>query len=263
MATRSDSAHVHGGSSATEAGRSGLAGPDRSMVRFAAAAGVAGILLEVVMDQLHPAKSPPNDSVAAFLEYSRSSTWTAVHIGQFAGAFLVSLMLLTVARLGAVRRGVVGVLATVGGVAALLYAAVFAVQMAVDGVALKGAVHRWVTATGAADKEAAFLTASAVRDLEKGLGGFFQMLGGISLLALGLSIVVGRLLPRWTGWVASVAGAGLVAGGVLTAHTGFSSTASAVLLGPSLLLLVFVLGVSVPLWRARWLSPEPPRPDRR
>jgi hypothetical protein len=251
MATRSGSTHRHGVPSAAEVRTGGLPGPDRAMLRFAAAAGVIGVLVEIVMDQLHPATAPPNDSAAAFLEYSRSSAWTAVHIGQFTGAFLVTLMLLTIARLGAARRGATGVLATVGGFAALLYAAVFAVQMAVDGVALKGAIHRWVTATGAGEKQAAFLTASAVRDLEKGLAGFFQLLGGTSLLALGLSIAIGGLLPRWLGGVAVVAGAGLVAGGVLTAHTGFSSTASAVLLGPSVLLLVFVLGASVPMWRGR------------
>ena len=249
MATRSESAHRHGGTSPTEPEARSLTGPDRPMLRFAAAAGVTGVVLEIVMDQLHPAKAPPNDSAAAFLEYSRYGAWTAVHIGQFLGAFLLALMLLTIARLGVGRRGVTGVLATVGGLAALLYAAVFAVQMAVDGVALKGAVDRWVTATAAGEKQAAFLTASAVRDLEKGLAGFFQILGGTALLALGLSIAIGRLLPRWVGWVAVLAGAGLLAGGVVTAHTGFSSTASAVLLGPSLLLLVFVLGASVPMWR--------------
>src|SRR6476646_12100124 len=249
MATRAE--HVGKDAAASEADVGGLPGPDRPMTRFAAAAGVLGVLVVVAMDQLHPGKAPPNDSAASFLEYSRSSTWTAVHIGQCTGALLLSLMLLTVARLGAVRRGAVGVLASVGGLAAVLYAAVFAVQMAVDGVALKGAVHRWVTATGAGEKQAAFLTASALRDLEKGLAGFFQLLGGTSLLALGLSIAIGGLLPRWLGWVAVVAGAGLVAGGVLTAHTGFSSAASAVLLGPSVLLLVFVLGASVPMWRGR------------
>ena len=255
MATRAE--HVGKDATASEARVGGLPGPDRPMTRFAAAAGVLGVLLVVAMDQLHPGKAPPNDSAASFLEYSRSSTWTAVHIGQFTGALLLSLMLLTVARLGAVRRGAVGVLASVGGLAAVLYAAVFAVQMAVDGVALKGAVHRWVTAPDPTAKEAAFLTASAVRDVEKGLAGFFQMLGGTSLFALGLGIVIGHLLPRWLGFVAVLAGVGLAAGGVLTAHTGFSSTASAVLLGPSVLLLVFVLGASVPLWRGPGPFPGP------
>lgn len=255
MATRAE--HVSKDAAASEVRVGGLPGPDRPMTRFAAAAGVLGMLLVIAMDQLHPGKAPPNDSAASFLEYSRSSTWTAVHIGQFTGALLLSLMLLTIARLGAVRRGAVGVLATVGGFAAVLYAAVFAVQMAVDGVALKGAVHRWVTAPSPTAKEAAFLTASAVRDVEKGLAGFFQMLGGTSLFALGLCIVIGNMLPRWLGWVAVLAGAGLVAGGVLTAHTGFSSTASAVLLVPSVLLLVFVLGASVPLWRGPGAVPAP------
>jgi hypothetical protein len=36
---------------------------------------------------------------------------------------------------------------------------------------------------------------------------------------------------------------------VVTAHTGFSMTASRVLLGPLVLTLVFVVGVCVAMWR--------------
>ncbi|GAA3510714.1 hypothetical protein [Georgenia daeguensis] len=49
----------------------------------------------------------------------------------------------------------------------MLVAAVFAVQMAVDGVALKGAVDTWVNAAEA-DRQAAFVAAEAVRWTEKG-----------------------------------------------------------------------------------------------
>jgi hypothetical protein len=231
-------------------------GPGRAVLRAAAAAGVLGLVLEVAMDHLHPASAQPNDTVAAFREYSRSRDWTAVHLGQLAAALLIMATLVTLARLGARQTGMAGALSVGGGVTAVLYAAVFAVQMAVDGVALKAAVHAWVSAPVGTDRTAAFLVADGLRSLEKGLDGVFQVLSGLTLLGLGLSIVLGRWLPRWLGWVATVAGAGTVAGGVVTAHTGFSPTASAVLAGPSLLIAVFLIGACVCLWRL-----DPPASD--
>jgi hypothetical protein len=232
--------------------------PSRTELRAAAAAGVLGLVLEVAMDHLHPSGSQPNDTVAAFREYSRSRTWTAVHLGQLAAALLIMATLVTISRLGARRPGMAGALSVAGGVTAVLFAAVFAVQMAVDGVALKAAVHAWASATGSADKTAAFLVADAVRSLEKGLAGIFQILSGLTLLSLGLSIVLGRWLLRWIGWVAIVAGVGTVAGGIATSHTGFSPTASGILAAPSLLLAVFLVAVCVCLWRLDEPAPGAP-----
>lgn len=71
-----------------------------------------------------------------------------------------------------------------------------------------------------------------------------------ALLALGLSTVTGRRYRSWPGWVAITAGVGFLAGGASTATTGFSSQA-ATLLRPSLLLLVvFLVGTYMSLWRA-------------
>ena len=95
---------------------------------------------------------------------------------------------------------------------AVLVAAVFAVQMAVDGVALKAAINTWVDAPSPGDQSAAFQVAEAVRWTEKGLGGFFQFLNGITLLALGVSIALGARYPKWIGFVGALAGIGFVAG---------------------------------------------------
>jgi hypothetical protein len=224
-------------------------GADRSLLRLGAVAGAAGILLQVVTDQLHPSRAHPNDSPAAFAEYARSDSWVAVHIGQYVGTLLIVLALVALARSAARQHGVAGALAVVGTVAAVVVAAVFTVQMAVDGVALKAAVDVWSNAP-AADKPAAFLTADAIRSVEKGLGGFFQMTNGVTLLALGLSVALGSAFPRWLGWVGAVAGAGWFVGGVVTAHTGFSMEASRILLAPLLLSLLFLLGVCVAMWRS-------------
>ena len=123
---------------------------DRSLLRLGAVSIVLGLVLQVVMGLLHPSRADPNDSAAAFAEYARSDAWTAVHIGQFVGTLLIVVGLVAVSRHLARQAGGAGAAAVVAGLSAVLVAAVFAVQMAVDGVALTGAVDTWV---GAAEAE--------------------------------------------------------------------------------------------------------------
>jgi hypothetical protein len=218
------------------------------VLRLGAIAGVLGLLLQIAMDELHPARAKPNDSAAAFREYAQSDIWTGVHIGQFLGTLLIVLAMLALSRSAMRQPGFAGAIAVIGTVTAVLVAAVFTVQMAVDGVALKGAIDAWASATGP-DKAAAFQMADDIRSVEKGLGGFFQILNGLTLLALGLSIAFGQAFARWLGWVGTIAGVGWVTGGTITAHTGFSAQASTVLLGALVLTAVFLVGSSISMWR--------------
>jgi hypothetical protein len=50
---------------------------------------------------LHPAREPANNHRAAFAEYAHSASWTAVHLGQFAGmaVIITGLLLFYVALL--------------------------------------------------------------------------------------------------------------------------------------------------------------------
>jgi len=222
---------------------------DRLALRAGAVAGLVGLVLRIVTDQLHPSTAPPNDSAAAFREYARSDIWTYVHVGQYLCALLIVMSLLALARRLSRQDSLAGVLALVGGVMAVMVAVVFTVQMAVDGVALRSAVHAWVTAAPGAATVSAFGVAESVRSLEKGLSGFFLLNDGFTLLALGLAIALGHRYARWLGWAGAVAGVAFLVGGVVTASTGFSPE-SGVFLGPgSILLAVFVVGVCVSMWR--------------
>jgi hypothetical protein len=198
---------------------------------------------------LHPSNADSNDSAAAFQEYAASNTWTIVHIGQFFAALLVALALVTLAWSLTRQGGVAGALAVIGGVTAILVAAIFAVQIAVDGVALKATIDTWTNATQAGDKANAYQVAEGMRALEKSLSGFFHLVNGTTLLALGLGIAFGRSYPRWLGWVGAVSGLGFLAGGIVTAHTGFSPLAGTVLLGPTVLGAIFQIGAAVCMWR--------------
>jgi len=223
-------------------------GEDRSLLRLGAVTIVLGLVLQLVMGLLHPSRADPNDSAAAFAEYARSNAWTDIHIGQFAGTLLIVIGLVAVSRHLTRQVGAAGAAAVVGGLTAVLVAAVFAVQMAVDGVALKGAVDTWVGAAEP-DRQAAFFAADAVRWTEKGLSAFFHLLNGTTLLTLGLAMALGRLFPRWLGWVGVLAGLAVLAGGVVTAHTGFSMSAGMTLQPALVLGIVFLVGTAVVMWR--------------
>jgi hypothetical protein len=232
---------------ASAAGSTGVV--DAAWLRVGATAGVAGILVQVVMGQMHPAHADPNNSRAAFIEYADYASWTAVHIGQWVGTLLLGLALIILA-LSLVRQpGLPGALAFVGAVTSVLLVAVFTVQMAVDGVALRSAIDTWTSAPAGPGRTSAFQVAEGVRGLEKGLSGFFHLNNGLTLVMLGLSIALGHLYARWLGWTAVVAGLGVLAGGVVTAQTGFSASAGTVLTPALLLLTVFVVGVCVSMWR--------------
>lgn len=224
---------------------------DHAFLRIGAVAGITGILVQVLMEGMHPSRAAPNDSAAAFLEYAASTRWTYVHIGQFLGTLLVVLSLLALARPLSRQPGYPGALATVGAVTAALAATVFAVQMAVDGVALRQAVDTWVAAAPGPAKTSAFQVAEGVRALEKGLSGFFHLANGLTLVALGLSLALGLVYPRWLGWTAVASGSAFLVGGVITARTGFSPQAGQWLTPALVLLVVFLVGASVPMWRGR------------
>ena len=220
-----------------------------ALLRLGAVAAVLGVALELAMSFLHPSKADPNDSAAAFAEYAGSSDWAYVHIGQFLGTLLVVITLVALSRPLSRQPGLAGALATVGAVTAVLVAAVFAVQMAVDGVALKGAIDTWSRASTAAERATAFQVADGIRWVEKSLSSFFHLVNGLTLLSLGLSVALRHRRRRWLGWVGAVSGIGFLMGSLVVARTGFSTDANQVLLPSLLLSAIFVLGSAVAMWR--------------
>jgi hypothetical protein len=239
LAARHDVAgSTHGGS------------PDNpALLRLGAASLVLGFVSQVPLGLLHPHAEDPNDSAAAFTEYGHSNDWVLVHLGQFVCALLVTFGLVVIATSLARQTGLAGALAVLAALTAVTTVAVFAVQMAVDGIALKAAVDAWLSASGAADQAAAFDVAEGVRATEKGLSALFHLNNGITLLSLGIGVAVGSGHPRWLGWIGATAGSGLLILAVLTAQTGFSHEATSLALPATVMSGVFVVGMAVVLWR--------------
>src|SRR5919202_1963208 len=141
---------------------------DRTSLRLAATLLFGGVLLSVLAGYFHPAREPANNHQATFAEYAASTSWIAVHLGQFAGmAVLIAGLLVLFVALN-VDAGTPGWVARFGGIGAGLALGLYGVLQAVDGVALKHAVDAWVRAPEA-EKAARFASAEAIRWLEWGV----------------------------------------------------------------------------------------------
>lgn len=222
--------------------------PDRLRVGFAAL--VVGLVSEIPLGLLHPHREYPNDSVAAFQEYAHSQGWVLVHLGQFLGMLVATFGLVVIGRTLARQSGVAGFLGVAAEIASIVSASVFAVQMAVDGVALKAAIDAWQAASGVGHMPS-FQIADSVRSVEKGLSALFNLTNGLALLTLGLSITKSDYRGRRLGWLGATAGAGLFTVGVLTAQTGFSHEATSVALPTTVFLIAFSCTMAVASWRNR------------
>lgn len=98
---------------------------------------VAGALLGVIGGLLHPHRELPNNHPAVFAEYAASTDWPWVHDLQFAAALTVVAGFVVLYEAMS-RRGTITGLVERGALGtAVATVAVFAVNMAVDGVALK------------------------------------------------------------------------------------------------------------------------------
>jgi uncharacterized membrane protein len=190
---------------------------------------------------LHPHTELPNNHAAVFAEYAASRNWLWVHYLQFLSA--VILIAGFVALYSAMaRRNEVTSLERSALAAGVATVAVFAVNMAVDAVALKRAVDAWVAAP-ATEKGARFAAAETVRWLEWGANSFFQIMLGLTITLFGLSIARTAIVWRFVGWIGVIAGLGLVIGGVLTGRDGFAGSPFQTV--ALLLFIAFTIGVLV------------------
>jgi hypothetical protein len=245
--------------SADRTDESARRGPDNPvLLRLGAVSLVLGFLGQVPLGVLHPHQENPNDSPAAFTEYAHSGDWVVVHLGQFVSALLVTFGLIVIATSLTRQKGFAGALPVLGALTAVTTTAVFAVQMAVDGVALKAAVDAWISTSGGAEQSAAFHVADGIRATEKGLSALFHLNNGLTLVSLGIAVALGSRYPRWLGWVGATAGAGLLLLAMLTAQTGFSREAASVAQPATLLLAVFVAGMAISVWRRATRPSENP-----
>ncbi|GAB2745698.1 hypothetical protein [Streptomyces bullii] len=203
---------------------------------------VGGFLLNVILTAaLHPS-GEEDDHPAIFTKYADSSSWVAVHLGQFIGVLVTLGGLLVLYRVLRAADGP-SLLAQLAAAAAVATAAIWAVLQGLDGVGLKQAVDSWVSASGS-DKAVRFANAETVRWLEWGFQSYFRILLGLTLALFGAAILVTRQIPGWLGLTACAAGACSLVFGVDVGYSGLASGLQDVL-GVAIFILVLVFAVGV------------------
>ena len=219
----------------------------RPLTRLGAVATLLGATLLVVSTLLHPLGSDPGDAPAAFAEYAADPHYVWSHLGQFAGSFGLGAGMVAFA--ATFEPGRAAAWARIGAAATVAGMALAAALQAVDGVALKAAVDRWVAAD-AGTRPLAYEAAYALRQIEIGLAGFLGVLFGLALIALGLAGVSSDRYPAWSAAVGLLDGSGMAAAGAAQASTGFSGLAMALsMLASSVFLAWAVLaGVLMRRW---------------
>jgi hypothetical protein len=228
----------------------GRAAGERTLLRIGAVSAILGVITLFVADTFHGGHDPA-DLEATLPEYAANANWEVVHIGQFLGYALVLISLVALYRSITEGRGVA--LARLGYVTVVLATAVYAVNQAVDGVAVKFVADEWVSAP-AAEQANAFRVAQAVRHIEIGLSSFAQLILGAAFFLYGLAIALSDVYPKWLGWAAVVVGIGWVVLGLLVAHNGFTQVDLTISVG--VLLALWVLVLAVFLWRKAGKTPN-------
>lgn len=233
------------------------AAPQRPLLRTGATLIVVGAVASLAVEPFHPSHEPPNNHPAVFAEYAASHDWIAVHLAQF-GGFLILLVGLLVLLRGLRPASGPSLLTRMGEAATVVTGAVVAVLQGVDGVALKHAVDSWAAAP--ADlRAAAFRDAETVRWIEWAMAGYFRIVLGLAVIALGLAVLRSRAVPRWTGTLAVIAGLAHIATGTAIGYSGFEGSVkeSANLVSWAALML-FAIAASISAWWGRGAHADRP-----
>lgn len=102
----------------------------------------------------------------------------------------------------------------------------------------------------ASQKDIAFHSAFAVRQLETGLASVLSLLPGATVTLYGAALLDGLTYPKWVGGLAVVGGVPTSLSGVMMAFSGFSELEMAINMPASLMLVIWVMVLGVFLWRS-------------
>lgn len=222
---------------------------DVKTLRFSAGLLVVGFILYVLVGLLHP-DGPANDHPTVFAEYASSVSWTAVHLGQFAGMAVIIAGLLALYFALDVRAGSGAWVARLGAVCAAVALGLYGVLQAVDGVALKQAVDAWSSAPEA-EKAARFASAETVRWAEWGARSYQSFMFGLTLIFLGSAVAMTTRLPRAIGYLMALSGLAYIVQGWVVGSEGFPATNTFAIIAAYVLILVWIIWLTLVAWRAK------------
>lgn len=148
-----------------------------------------------------------------------------------------------------IRTGGAGWAARLGAISAALALGLYAVLQAIDGVALKQAVDAWVSAP-AAEAEARFATAEAIRWAEWGSRSYQALILGFALMLVGLAVASTARLPKALGYLMVLSGLTYLVQGWVLGFEGFSETNTLAILAGYVLIPVWIGWLAIIAWRS-------------
>ena len=221
---------------------------NHKLLRLSATLLFIGLVVFGVTIPLHPPGA--NDHQAAFTAYANSSSWVAIHLGQFVGTAVIIAGLLVLFFALNVSEGTPRWLGFFGAIAAGVALALAGVRFAVDGVALKQAVDAWVSAP-AAEQAARFASAEALRWLEWGTTSYQDFMLGLALVLFAIVIVWTARVPRPVGYLMGLSGlASLVLGWVIGAE-GFAPIGEVPSYAAPVFLFASIIWLLIVTWRMK------------
>jgi hypothetical protein len=215
----------------------------------------SGLVVFEVVSLFHPPGT--NDHQAAFTAYANSSSWAAIHLGEFVGmAVLLAGLLVLFFALG-ILEGIPRWLGFFGAVATGVTLVLYGVRMAVDGVALKQAVDAWVSAP-AAEQATRFASAETIRWLEWGVASYQTYMLGLALMLFAITIVLTARVPRTIGYLMGLSGLTWLIVGWVLGVGGFAPIGEVPSDLAQFLLLVWIIWLFIfALWRKEAVQTVP------
>lgn len=171
---------------------------ERRLFLIGSVLAIAGGILALVSNGLHPRILPTPDPVAYIEAVAAFDLWIADHIGIFLAFVLIVSSLVAIARSITTQPGAAWArLGTATAIAGLALSGVF---LATDGIAEK-AVATAFAAASEAERPSFLHVTEALTALNFGILGVLIMeYFGVNFILFGLAILGSNDYPRWLGW---------------------------------------------------------------
>jgi hypothetical protein len=217
---------------------------DRTTLRFGSISAIAGALIALIANLLHPRISRFEDPEITFVrEVAGFDAWIPLHLALVAGILLVAAGQFVFIR--TMKGGPAEGLARLALGALLVSTPIALVTLGIDGYSEKVAADAWAASPSAAT----FATAAAIAHVS--WGAFMLLIltfVGLTPILVGLAVTRSGEYPAALGWGAVLFGAGAVVAG-LVGFGGQSGLFWGLFLATSGPLTLWVLILGVLLWR--------------
>jgi hypothetical protein len=171
-------------------------GDDRSVFRLGGVAAVAGAVLGMVGNLIHPV-TPIRDQQGVARVIAESEIWVPVHLVIVFGIVLMLGGLVAIRQ--AIREGLADTLARFGLVAAVSGATIGLVLVILDGVAARQLAQEWA-ASPTAERDVALGLVHVNETINLALASLFNFVFAAATFAMfGLAVVLSDRFPRWLG----------------------------------------------------------------